>query len=110
MKKSSSKKSTKPSQYWDRKTFTWFIPAPPAKGKGHREKEFDKIMHGILQSGHEIIDWKTQSAGASGVYAIFLLGSTRKEAVGALLDLHERFALDDNAPDGEIEFTDDNDY
>ncbi len=101
MKKSGSKKATKASRYWDLKTFTWYIPAPPAHGKGHREKEFDKVLHGILQSGHEVVEWKLQSVGGDGggMYAVFLLGSLKKDAMGPQLDLHDRFTLGESLPD-----------
>lgn len=105
MKKSGSQRSTKPSKYWDVKTFTWYISAPPGKAGGHREKEFDKIMHGILQSGHEVIEWKLQSVGGDkgGMYAVFLLGSTAKKAMGPALELHEQFGLDDSYAGADIE-------
>ena len=105
MKKSGSKKSTKVSKYWDTKTFTWYISAPKAGSHGHREKEFDKIMHGILQSGHEVIEWKLQTVGGDkgGMYAVFLLGSLTKASMGPCLDLHEKFALTDTHTNPDIE-------
>ena len=51
MKKSGSAKPTKASRYLDVKTFTYFIPTPPKRKSGFREREFDKIMHGILSEG-----------------------------------------------------------
>ena len=105
VKKSGSKKSTKPSKYCDLKTFTWYISAPPAKAGSYREKEFDKIMHGILQSGHEVIEWKLQSVGGEkgGMYAVFLLGSLNRKAVGPLLEIHEQFGLADTHMNPDIE-------
>lgn len=95
MKKSGSKKSTTPSKYYDLKTFTWYISAPPGKAGSYREKEFDHVMHGILQSGHEVIEWKLQSVGGErgGMYAVFLLGSLTKKAMGPMLEMHEKFGL-----------------
>ncbi len=108
MKKSGAKRTTKKSQYWDTKTFSWFIPAPQGRARGHREKEFDKILHGILQSGHEVISWQMQPAGGQhgGIYVIFLLGSTAKSSMGPMLELHERFALSDQPSDADIELFD----
>lgn len=105
VKKSGSQKSTKTSKYWDIKTFTWYISAPPSKAGGHREKEFDKIMHGILQSGHEVIEWKLQTVGGEkgGMYAVFLLGSLTKKAMGPVLELHEQFALAETHSNPDIE-------
>lgn len=111
VKKSGSKRSTKSSRYWDIKTFTWFISTPAKSGPGHREKEFDKIMHGILNSGHEIIEWRLESAGGErgGVLAVFLLGSTEKKMMGPALDLHEKFGLEATHSDPSIEFFNEDD-
>lgn len=111
MKKSTSSKPTKPSQYLDVKTFTYYIPAPPRRKTGFREREFDKIMHGILAHGHEVIDWKIQSVGGDegGLYVIFLIGSTKKTAKGAGLDLHEKFGLTEEHTDPNLEFIDNED-
>jgi hypothetical protein len=108
VKKSTAKRATKKSQYWDTKTFTWFIPAPQGRSRGHREKEFDKILHGILHSGHEVISWQVQPAGGEhgGIYAVFLLGSTSKATMGPMLDMQEQFALSDQPSDADIELID----
>lgn len=106
VKKSGGAKPTKPSQYWDVKTFTYFIPAPPRRKSGYREREFDKIMHGILSEGHEVVDWKTQQT-EGGMYVVFLLGSTKKTAQGAGLDLHERYGLTERHANPDIELLDD---
>jgi hypothetical protein len=108
VKKSVSTKPTKPSQYLDVKTFTYYIPAPPRRRTGFREREFDKIMHGILSTGHDVIDWKIQSVGGDegGLYVIFLIGSTKKTAKGAGLDLHEKFGLTERHNDPNLEFID----
>ncbi len=108
MKKSGSVKPTKASKYLDVKTFTYFIPAPPARKTGYREREFDKIMHGILSEGHDVIDWKVQSVGGDegGLFVLFLIGSTKKSAKGAGLDLHEKFGLAEGHSDPNLEFID----
>ncbi len=67
------------------KTFTYFIPAPPHRKNGYREIEFDKIMAGILQSGFELIELKTEGVEA-GVFVIALISPTNKKA--AALDLN----------------------
>jgi len=108
VKKSTSAKPTKASRYLDIKTFTYFIPAPPRRKTGYREREFDKIIHGILTDGHEIIDWKMQNT-EGGVYMVFVLGSTHKNAKGAGLDLHERHGLKERHSNPEIELLDDED-
>ncbi len=109
MKKSVAKKSTKLSRYYDTKSFTWFIPAPSGRSQGHREKEFDKILHGILRSGHEVIEWQTQAVSGEqgGLYLVFLLGSTSKASMGPMLDIQDDFRLSDLPPHADIELLDD---
>ncbi len=106
MKKSNPTKPTKPSQYWDIKTFTYFIPAPPRRKSGYREREFDKIMHGILAEGQQIVDWKVHNT-EGGIYVVFILGSTKKSNQGPGLDLHERHGLTEKHSNPEIELLDD---
>ena len=108
MKKSTSAKPTKASRYLDIKTFTYFIPAPPKRKTGYREREFDKIVHGILSDGHEIIDWNMQGA-EGGVYVVFILGSLNKKALGAGLELHEKHGLKERHSNPDIELLDDED-
>jgi len=79
-------------------TFTYFIPAPPARKTGYREKEFDKILTGILQSGFEIINLQTQSIATeqgAGMFVVALLKAP-SSAIAKLdhnQDIHEKFQL-----------------
>ena len=90
------------------KTFTYFIPTPPARKSGYREKEFDKIMQGILQSGFKLLELQTQST-PNGVFVIALLGIPNKKiaALDAELDLHEQFKLKDSHSSPDIILDDD---
>lgn len=106
MKKSTKVKPTKVSQYLDIKTFTYFIPAPPKRKTGFREREFDKIMHGVLADGHDVIDWKMESV-PEGVYVVFILGSTKRQAKGPGLDLHEKHALQHKYTNPDLEVFED---
>lgn len=92
------------------KTFTYFIPAPPARKSGYREKEFDKIMQGILQSGFKLIELQTQST-PNGIFVIALLGIPNKKvaALDAELDLHEQFKLKDQHSSPDIILDEDED-
>lgn len=92
------------------KTFTYFIPNPPHRKSGYREKEFDKIMSGILQSGFELIDFKTQGS-ENGIFVIALLKSSSKKIskIDENLDMHERFKLLDKHSTPDIELDDEND-
>lgn len=89
------------------RTFTYFIPSPPMRKSGYREKEFDKIMSGILQSGFELIELKTESS-ENGIFIIAILNAKTSKA-GKLdenLDLHEKFKLMDKHTTSEIELED----
>lgn len=87
MKKSTSKQPTKASKYFDIKSFSYFIPAPPQRKVGYREKEFDKILFELLNKGHEIIQIKTAPIDQKGTLVICIVGSTNKKATGLHLDL-----------------------
>ena len=43
------------------KLFTYFIPAPPQRQSGYREKQLDKIVNEILSRNLTIIDLKVTS-------------------------------------------------
>ena len=62
-------------------TFTYYIPAPPPRNTGYREKQFDRIMTEITSKGFEIVDFKTQALSRekwSGIWVIFLLRPNNK--------------------------------
>lgn len=80
-----------------RTTFTYFIPAPPHRKSGYREIEFDKIMQGILSTGFEIDELRTQATGGEngGLFIIALLKTNSKKVFEMDLkqDLHDKFKL-----------------
>lgn len=84
-------------------TFTYFIPAPPHRKTGYREKEFDKIMTGILQSGFELADLRTESVDG-GVFVMAFLKPMDKRALklDQDLDMQDLFKLKDNHTSVEI--------
>lgn len=80
------------------KTFTFYIPAPPHRKSGYREREFDKIMQGILGSGFELLDLQTQSVGGpdnSGLFIVTILKAKDQKAfkLDLDLDIHEKYRL-----------------
>ena len=84
-------------------TFTYFIPAPPARKSGYREREFDKIMQGILSSGFEIKELRTESV-ESGIFIFALLKATNKkvQSLDQMLDMHENFKLQNKHSSADI--------
>lgn len=87
------------------KTFTYYIPAPPQRTTGYREKAFDKITYELIKQGHEIIDFKLQQMSgnnSTGVLVIFLLAANSEKSAQLNLNFDTEFGLDNN-PEGDIE-------
>ncbi|OFZ25846.1 MAG: hypothetical protein A2381_11195 [Bdellovibrionales bacterium RIFOXYB1_FULL_37_110] len=63
-------------------TFTYFIPAPPERKTGYREKQFDKIVFELLNNkGYEIISIHTQNCHQqSGMWVILELQTLNSNA------------------------------
>lgn len=65
-------------------TFTFFIPSPPARSSGYREKQFDKLFYEFINRGYKIINFTTQASSAgekhSGMWIICLVQATNAEA------------------------------
>ncbi len=92
-------------------SFTYFIPSPPHRKSGYREREFDKIMQGILNSGFEIdyINTESVTTPQSGMY-VFAILKTKSKKVFKLdehIDLHEHFKLSEEPVSSEIIYEED---
>lgn len=114
MKKSKNTKTSTRKPRSGLKTFTYYIPAPPKRNHGYREKEFDKIVHGLLSSGdYELVQMQSQSLNTNdhaGLFVVLLLKPLTKKAFELNLDEHEQFSLNrDTLPEG-IELEDDIDF
>lgn len=77
-----------------RKTFTYYIPAPPHRKSGYREMEFDKIMQGLLSTGFEIETLQSQGT-EHGLFVLAVLKTNSKKIfdLDATQDLHTNFKL-----------------
>ena len=80
------------------KTFTFYIPAPPHRKTGYREREFDKIMQGILTSGFELLNLQAQPVGGPDNSGLFLVATIKAKdakawALDTELDIQEKFKL-----------------
>lgn len=77
-------------------TYTYFIPAPPIRQSGYREKQFDQLMENFLANGFDVLDIKTQSishTNSAGMWVICLLRPKNKAAANFNLDsLQEKVA------------------
>lgn len=64
-------------------TFTYFIPAPPERKHGYREKSFDRLIKKLTQMDFKITDIKTQSfneQSKSGMWVVVSLEPLSKKA------------------------------
>lgn len=64
-------------------TFTYFIPAPPARKSGYREKNFDSLTNQLSEMGFDIVDIKTQTLSSKeqpGLFIILKLIAKTEEA------------------------------
>lgn len=83
------------------KTFTYFIPAPPQRKAGYREKEYDQIFYNLLQKDFELLDFKNESV-ENGMWIICVLGATTEESAKFNLDIHHDLGLSEDHQDGDI--------
>lgn len=74
---------TKGSNSFKIQSFTYYIPSPPARDSGYREKQFDKIFYEFINLGYEILDFKIASNNgqkSSGIWMVFILRALNQEA------------------------------
>lgn len=84
-----------PKKTYNIQTFTFFIPSPPARNSGYREKQFDKVFYDFINAGYEVISFNTvpcTSSSQSGMWVVCLVRATNKEASELSLDnlLHDQ--------------------
>ncbi len=60
-------------------TFTYFIPAPPIRKQGYREKSFDKLIKRLTKMDFEIIDIKTQAVNNDSKSGMWVIVSIRPQ-------------------------------
>lgn len=61
-------------------SFTYYIPAPPKRKTGYREREFDQNFFQILNQGYDLVDLKTQSNPGieqSGLWVVLIVRERR---------------------------------
>ncbi len=71
------------------RSFTYFIPAPPSRKIGYREKELDTIINHILNNGFSIKKMQTTTISnekMSGVWVFLLLLPLRADCNDSILD------------------------
>ncbi|MGZ3809338.1 MAG: hypothetical protein ACXVCE_14735, partial [Bacteriovorax sp.] len=73
-------------------SFTFFIPSPPPRTTGYREKQFDKLFYEFINKGYRILNFETQASTGekqSGMWIIVVAEALNKEAEA--LNLEEIF-------------------
>lgn len=96
------------SPYLKRRSFTYFIPAPPARKNGYQEKEIDSITNYLLENDFEIIsrDIKVlNTEKSSGAWVFFLLGATSQKAVNSNLNFEFGQIVEHNNSDIKLDPT-----
>jgi len=70
-------------------TFTYYVPAPPPRKTGYREKEFDSLFYQFINRGYEVIDMKTvphTGVNQCGMWIIILARALNEDANAIDLD------------------------
>jgi len=87
-------------------SFTFFIPSPPARTTGYREKQFDKIFYDFINKGYEILSFNTQASNSqnqSGMWVICVVRAKNKEAEKLMLSEYFHDQMTGNNNSSEIE-------
>lgn len=64
-------------------SFTYFIPSPPARSSGYREKQFDTLFYDFINKGFRILHFTTQASSGekhSGMWVLVVVEATNKKA------------------------------
>lgn len=70
-------------------SFTFYVPSPPPRSSGYREKQFDKIFYEFINLGYEILNFKTEASTGekhSGMWLIFIVQAKNAKAQELNLD------------------------
>ena len=100
--------------FYKTQSFTFYIPSPPPRKVGYREKEFDKLFYNFINSGYQILDFKTQTNTGqqhSGMWVIFIVRSTNSTAAQLnLQDEVEGLTLHEQQVEGLYQLDDNNEF
>lgn len=58
-------------------TFTYFIPAPPDRKHGYREKSFDQLIQKLTKMDFKLVDIKTQAVNNNSVAGMWVIVSLK---------------------------------
>ncbi len=83
-------------------SFTYYIPSPPERKNGYREKQFDKVFYKFINQGFEILSMTTQNntnSSHSGMWIVCIVRALNAKADQLNLDYYS-----ENQPSQNIEF------
>jgi hypothetical protein len=92
--------SEKSPREYPEKIYTYFVPAPPRRKHGYREKAFDKLAASVIARGFKIVSVHTESLntdGSSGIWIILILMPLHNEAAQLDLDELQPYSLTDDS-------------
>jgi hypothetical protein len=79
----------RPANNFKIQSFTFYIPSPPPRTTGYREKQFDKLFYDFINKGFEVISINTESSVGtkqSGMWVLCLVRAKNEEASKLNLD------------------------
>ena len=87
-------------------SFTYFIPSPPSRKTGYREKQFDKVFYEFVNKGFEVLSVHTQSnpsADSPGMWVLVTVKAITKKARLLNIDdyLSQQYQSNNNKNDSE---------
>ncbi|HLE10511.1 MAG: hypothetical protein A2504_14395 [Bdellovibrionales bacterium RIFOXYD12_FULL_39_22] len=82
-------KRISPFYSYRRQSFTYYIPAPPQRSRGYREKQFDTIFYNFINRGFKIISSHIQphhGEDQSGLWVMIIVEAINSAAEKLLLE------------------------
>jgi len=64
-------------------SFTYYIPSPPNRKTGYREKAFDSVFHSFINQGYEILHILTQNNSNPEHSGMWIICIARSKKIGA---------------------------
>ena len=98
-------KSLFKQKFYATRTFTYYIPAPPARKTGYQEREFDSIIDHIKELGFELLDFKLESHNhetQGGLWVLCILGAPTKEVYQQKINISDSNIFE-NSPNNDLE-------
>lgn len=76
-------------------TFTYYIPSPPERDSGYREKQFDKVFYEFINQGLEIISINTVANTGPNSSGMWYVATVRGDVQLQLEDEIKHYSVDE---------------